>query len=238
MNDFAAALLAGGRSRRMGTDKAFLNWQGCPLWKHQLEKLRSLEPAQLLLSCRAEQSAVFHGKGTALTCSGAASTSETGHRPAVAAPPLQIVPDSVDNCGPLTGIVACLRECTVPRLVALAVDLPQLPAEFLRSLLNGSSAQCGAVVRLAGYYEPLAAVYPRAILPLAEKHLASRRLALQDLIAAAVHDSLIRCVAIPAPAEWFVNWNSPEDLETETHHPAPTVSGLPASPAGRTEIQP
>ena len=34
-----AALIAGGRSSRMGEDKAFLDWKGRPLFAFQLEKL-------------------------------------------------------------------------------------------------------------------------------------------------------------------------------------------------------
>ncbi|MEP7078964.1 MAG: NTP transferase domain-containing protein, partial [Chthoniobacterales bacterium] len=37
-------LLAGGDSRRMGTDKATLDWEGRPFWQRQLDLLRELEP--------------------------------------------------------------------------------------------------------------------------------------------------------------------------------------------------
>jgi molybdopterin-guanine dinucleotide biosynthesis protein A len=52
---FAAALIAGGQSSRMGRDKAWLDWRGEALWQHQLGKLMELDPAKLLLSCREEQ---------------------------------------------------------------------------------------------------------------------------------------------------------------------------------------
>ena len=45
---FTAALLAGGKSRRMGRDKAYLSveWKGAsmPLWERQLAVLQSLAP--------------------------------------------------------------------------------------------------------------------------------------------------------------------------------------------------
>ena len=187
MSDFAAALLAGGHSRRMGTDKAFLQWQGRPLWEHQLEKLRALEPVRLLLSCRAEQ-----------------------EFPAPAEVPR--VHDAWENSGPLGGVASCLRVCEAPRLVVLGVDLPRLPAEFLHSLLEQSPANCGAVVKKDGYFEPLAAVYPRAMLPLAEEQLAAGRLAMQDFIRRGMERGVMRCVAVAVAAEWFVNWNAPGDV--------------------------
>jgi molybdopterin-guanine dinucleotide biosynthesis protein A len=51
---FAAALLAGGKSRRMGRDKALLpvEWEGAsvPLWERQLSILKALAPAELVIS--------------------------------------------------------------------------------------------------------------------------------------------------------------------------------------------
>jgi len=48
-----ALLLAGGRSSRMGFDKATLNIGGEPLWQRQLRVLCELSPATLWISARA-----------------------------------------------------------------------------------------------------------------------------------------------------------------------------------------
>ena len=188
MNEFTAALLAGGQSRRMGTDKAFLDWRGRPLWEQQLEKLRALAPSRLLLSCRTEQ---------------AIPSRED----------VRQVDDEWAGCGPLGGVASCLRACDAPLLAVLGIDLPLLPAEFLRDLLTHCSDQCGAVISLTGdYFEPLAAVYPAAMLALAEEHLADRRLAMQDFIRRGINDGLMRRVQVAARAEWFTNVNAPPDL--------------------------
>ena len=52
---FDAALIAGGRSTRFGSDKAFLDWKGKPLFAQQLRKLAALGPDRLWLSTNAEQ---------------------------------------------------------------------------------------------------------------------------------------------------------------------------------------
>ena len=46
----SAVLLAGGKSSRMGRDKALLEIDGEPLWRRQLATLRALEPEQLMVS--------------------------------------------------------------------------------------------------------------------------------------------------------------------------------------------
>ncbi len=121
MSEFSAALIAGGRSRRMGQDKAFLDWHGRPLWEHQLGKLRALAPARLLLSCRSDQ-------------------------PFPRLPDVFPVSDEWPDSGPLGGVASCLRVCDAPLLVVLGIDLPLLPAQLLVDLLTACTGQCGAVI--------------------------------------------------------------------------------------------
>jgi len=92
----------------MGRDKAFLEYEGQPLWQRQIATLQKLLPDQLLIS----------GPGRV-------EWSE-----------FEVVPDAAENAGPLGGIAAALQECTAPFLVVLAVDLPRMTAEFLHSLLD------------------------------------------------------------------------------------------------------
>ena len=184
---FAAALLAGGRSRRMGTDKAFLPWAGGSLWEHQLEKLRTLG-GPLLLSCRPEQA--FPERQD-----------------------VRRIHDTWPDCGPLGGVASCLRECGAPLLVVLGVDLPHLPMSMLRDLLTASQRDCGAVVKHGAFFEPLAAVYPVSLLPLAEDMLREGRLAMQEFIRCGIAAGMIQ--EMPAPAEaarWFTNCNTPGSL--------------------------
>ena len=105
---FAAVLLCGGKSTRMGRDKAFLDWNGRPLWRVQLEKLQQIAPQRLLISCREEQNTVCHA---------------------------EMVFDPIDsNDGPLGAITRCLEMVQMPLLV-LAVDMPWMTSAFLREHL-------------------------------------------------------------------------------------------------------
>jgi molybdopterin-guanine dinucleotide biosynthesis protein A len=188
MTEFSGALIAGGHSRRMGTDKAFLDWRGEPLWKCQAEKLRSLNPAQLFLSCRREQ-------------------------PFPSQPDITPVYDAWPDRGPLGGIASCLKNCTQPLLVVLGIDLTLLPASFLQWLLTKTTAECGAVtVQQSGTaFEPLAAVYPRAMLALAEEQIAGGRLAMQEFIRRGIDAGLMQPVSGAFCDDWFTNVNTPQD---------------------------
>ena len=83
---FSAALLAGGRSRRMGRDKAFMEFgePPRPLWERQLALLVESGAQQVMISHNAQQA--FE-------------------------PPegVDLVGDDELEAGPLGGLVSCLR---------------------------------------------------------------------------------------------------------------------------------
>ena len=113
----------------MGRDKALMEWQGVPLWKHQLQTLQALNPERTLISCRSEQ--------------GLQSTEEFLYDP----------PDSDD--GPLGAITRCLELVQMPLLV-LAVDMPWMTSAFLRDevLKGGFFRGEHGFEALAAVYEP------------------------------------------------------------------------------------
>ncbi len=187
MNPFAAVLLAGGQSQRMGRDKALLPLpDGRLLWQRQLDVLRELEPAELFISGPARE----------------------GFPPEV-----PLLPDAMPGRGPLSGIAAALGERRAPFLVVLAVDLPRMTAGFLRRLLAETDEECGVVPRHAanGFYEPLAAVYPASSGALATARLAGQDRSLQAFVRAAVCAGQLREWPLDCPADlpYFTNWNTP-----------------------------
>lgn len=190
---FSALLLAGGRSTRMGRDKALLPHpaSGLPLLDHQAALLRSLPGcAELLLSAPLERGYALGG-------------------PLAGA---RLVADAAPDSGPLAGLVAGLAAAATPRLLVLAVDLPFVtPALLARLLAAGAAAPRHA----DGAFEPLCAVYPvteesRAA---ADSALARRELSLQRLLAAACAAGWMSPLPISASdRRFFANWNTPEDL--------------------------
>lgn len=138
---FAAALLAGGMSRRMGQDKAMLDWNGQPLWRFQLHKLRAIHPARLFVSARQDQNLHTHDA--------------------------QLVLDPIEDQGPLPAIERCLRLAAPLPLLVLAVDMPDITVDFLQIML---SHRRGIVFQSDRGFEPLCAVYPPEVLPLFARH--------------------------------------------------------------------
>jgi molybdopterin-guanine dinucleotide biosynthesis protein A len=184
---FAAALIAGGQSRRMGRDKAWLDWHGEPLWQVQLRKLEELHPSALFISCREEQ-----------------RLDST-----LAAP----IHDPPDNQGPLPALARCLERAQMP-VLALAVDMPHVTVPLLRGLMEATGdSHAGAVYRGTHGYEPLCALYPLTTLPLLRDSLARGNLRLQSFVDESVEAGLLRVIPLSKEQEaLFLNLNTPDDL--------------------------
>jgi len=134
-------VLAGGRSSRMGRDKALLPYRGGPL----IESVaRAVE--------RAAGSAVLVG-----------SPSRHGNLG------FPVLPDIYPGEGPLGGILTALQHANSSHTqsdwnLIVACDMPELDAAFLRGLVD-AAAQSGADALVprgpSGLLEPLCAVYHR-----------------------------------------------------------------------------
>jgi molybdopterin-guanine dinucleotide biosynthesis protein A len=186
---FSAVLLAGGKSSRMGRDKAGILVDGRPLWERQLGILRRLGPAELFISGKPDGPYADAG--------------------------LEIVPDLTPGCGPLSGLEASFRYATQPLVLVLAIDLPAMTAEFLSRLLSFAGAGDGGVIpRLDGRFEPLAAIYSRACLPLVQERLHSGDFSMRGFVREAIACQLVIPWELPpVDATCFVNVNTPADLD-------------------------
>ena len=183
---FAAVLLAGGRSRRMGRDKALLPLpDGRLLWQRQLAVLEALRPAELFIS----------------------GPDRTGFPASVIR-----LDDQTPGLGPLGGIMAALKAMRSPRLVVLAIDLPMMSSDFLSGLLEEDGR--GAIPQMdAGFFEPLAAVYPQSALAVAERQIHGADLSMQSFVRCLVEIGDVSARPVKnAERLLFANWNRPEDV--------------------------
>jgi molybdopterin-guanine dinucleotide biosynthesis protein A len=229
--NFSAVILAGGRSRRMGRDKAWLEVDGQPLLARALAVLREAGPREVFISSRADRG------DAALGC--------------------PVLLDREPDLGPLGGIERALQAAASPLVLVLAVDLPYMTGGFLRKLLAGIScttretpsdrsrrrkeadafsiapipppyvggyetceicgpdardALIGVVPELNGELEPLVAVYPRRCHRIASDLLADGRRAARDFAEACLRERAVRTLPVePADARYFENWNTLAD---------------------------
>ena len=177
---FSAALLAGGKSSRMGQDKATLEFEDEPLWQRQVRLLESLDPAEVLISGRPDGPYVGSS--------------------------YKIIYDHESGQGPLAGLAAVLEACTTSHLLVLAVDMPWMTQAVLESLL---SFEKGAVPEHDGWFEGTAAVYPVSLLPLVKETLQSEDRSFQSLIRQAVAKKLVQTWSLPSDMlPSFHSWNT------------------------------
>ena len=180
-------LLAGGKSRRMGRDKAELNWHGQPLWQHQLRLAAEINANEILIS----------------------GNSEGPYRYGAL-----VVPDETPDAGPVAGVATLLGAMKSEWLVAVAVDMPFLNATAVSLLLDARSDGRGAVPRINGRAEPLAAVYPRRLVTTARAHVASADRSLQAFVRAAQAAGFVELIDWPgAQAAALRSLNTPQEWD-------------------------
>lgn len=186
-----AFILAGGKSTRMGRDKAFVDYDGRTLLARALDLARSLTPEVRIVGSL-EKFAPFE----------------------------PVVEDVFRNCGPLGGIHAALRISLTQLNLMLAVDTPFVPPEFLQYLLGQAHAAPEAAVvvpRAGGGWQPLCAIYRREFAGAAENALRARRNRI-DLLFDVVRTRVIEQQQLEdagfSPAI-FRNLNTPEEMEAE-----------------------
>jgi molybdenum cofactor guanylyltransferase len=187
--DVTAFILAGGKSTRMGADKAFVVLDGLTLLARALELTRSVT-SDVRIVGDAAKFAEF-------------------------AP---VAEDVFRGCGPLGGIHAALRASEAELNLMLAVDLPFVPAgllEFLIARARGSAAIV-TVPQTGGRWQPLCGVYRREFADAAEKALRLGRYkigALFDVVPTlAISEGELEDAGFSGGM--FRNLNTREELET------------------------
>ena len=199
--DAAGFVLAGGRSSRMGRDKALVAFRGQPLVAHALGILREAGLAAAIAGSRSVLGAY--------------------------AP---VVEDAESGLGPLAGICAAMSSTTARWAVFVPVDLPLLPASLVRCLMKDArtTGRAITIASVNGFAETFPVVLERRVLPGLQSELDAGRSGCFSAFQAAaaglgqtmnvvVTERLAQAAQVAHPslipaANWFVNINSAEDL--------------------------
>jgi len=203
----AGFVLAGGRSSRMGRDKALVEFEGRTLVSLAAEKLQRA--------------------GLDVTIAGARSEL-AGIAPVIA--------DETPGEGPLGGICTALTSTQAELGVFLPVDLPLLPASLLSYMVRHAHTTGAGVtlVSVNGFAQTFPAVIRTSLWPLLREELQAERRGcfaafaitakrMGEQIRAIPVEMLVQAGqvddddALPA-YRWFLNVNAPDDLKRAGGH--------------------
>lgn len=158
----SVAVLAGGQSRRMGTDKALLRFEGVPLLGRVLRIVEQVSEDVFIV----------------------------GARPAYQEFGVRVVADGYPGAGPLGGIATALQHARHDRVLVVACDMPLLNLELLRALAREERTYQALVPALAGAsssqggartLEALHAIYAKSCLDAIEARIDAGLYRVSDL---------------------------------------------------------
>ena len=196
-----AFLLAGGKSSRMGADKAFLDFGGQTLLDRALTALGAVCDRVTIVGDPVK----FAKYGSAQSAS--TKSASTKYR--------AVVPDIFPGCGPLAGIHAALLDSLADLNLMLAVDMPFVSSQLLAFLFAVAENNDAIVTvpRSSKALQPLCAVYRRDFVPVAEQALRAGNYKI-DAAFSAVSVRVIEEVELTAAGfseRSFFNVNTPRD---------------------------
>ena len=225
LKEISGFVLAGGRSSRLGRDKAVLPWPPNAFAEGNSQTLLQHSIARLQCVC-----------STVSICANRDDFPFAG----------AVIADALPGSGPLGGIVAALEYSITAWNLMLAVDLPYLPVEVLQALLVYAPPQGVAITspqtvacvlpELDGLPQPLCGIYHRALAPGLRAALEAGTLKVMAALREAcgqvsadpeiqssstalrieMWDAAAFAATMPSaanPSEWFLNINTPEDWQ-------------------------
>jgi molybdopterin-guanine dinucleotide biosynthesis protein A len=155
MLDAAAIVLAGGRSSRMGSPKAALEWHGSTLLRRVTGIVaRSVSGPVIVVSAPGQALPALNGA-------------------------VEVVADEREGRGPVQGLAAGLAAIgdRAPIAYVSSTDVPLLHPAFVRRVAGLLDAQIDVVLpEVGGYRQPLSAAYRTGLLPIVEELIAADRM--------------------------------------------------------------
>jgi molybdopterin-guanine dinucleotide biosynthesis protein A len=188
MATICAAILAGGKSRRMGTNKALIPYRGVPLIRRVADCACSITDEVMI--CADEPDLYSFLK-------------------------LPVVPDRFPGCGPLAGLHTAFLATERTHVLLLACDLPNLTASLLKKLVS-STEDFDAVIPVTSdnCAQPLCAVYARTCEKRVEENLVRGQYKIIEVFSdARLRTRYFLCCEMSFHDSLLHNLNTPDDLK-------------------------
>lgn len=138
ITDITGVVLAGGESRRFGTNKAFAPLHGVPLVEHALEVMRKIFSEVLIITDTPDLYSQFG---------------------------VPVFQDFEPHQGPLGGIFTAFQKTRNDKVFVVGCDMPLLEQDAIRQILEAGRDADAAVPIHDGQKEYLLALYSRLLLP-------------------------------------------------------------------------
>jgi molybdopterin-guanine dinucleotide biosynthesis protein A len=184
MDRITGVILAGGKSRRMGTDKGLLSLNRKPFVAHICEALQPIVGDNIVIvSSNADYDFLGYPR----------------------------IEDLIADKGPVGGIYTALK-CSKTKLnIVLSVDSPLVSAELLLWMLeNRNDSYMMTQLQAQEKTSPLIGIYDRSVNVIFEQHLASNQLKLRQVIKELRHETL----TVPEKwSHQIQNINTPEEYQ-------------------------
>ncbi len=187
--DITGVVLAGGKSSRMGIDKALLKLGEKRMIEIAVELMKSIFSEVIIITNSPEEYKFLS---------------------------LPLFTDIYKGKGPLAGIHSALTNSLTDKIFVLSCDVPLMTKEMLEYIINYKSNKPIKFCEAAGYHQPLVGVYSKKILIDIEKFLRSYEVGdksfhkfLKSIDVEIIHPESLHFYR----EEMFFNVNRPEDYE-------------------------
>jgi molybdopterin-guanine dinucleotide biosynthesis protein A len=145
----SVAIMAGGKSSRMGQDKSFVLFEGRPMIETIIERVTGLGDELIIITNKPDEYAHFG---------------------------LPLFSDVYPDHGSLGGIFTAVHYATHPHTLIVACDMPWLNRSLLKHMISLRQEADIIVPRWSEFPEPLHAIYHKVCLPPIEANLQAKRL--------------------------------------------------------------
>lgn len=212
----SAVILAGGKSSRFGTDKAFASYRGTPLIERILRQLNSVFNQVVIVSNDPEKYNIYD---------------------------VELTTDLVKTGGPLCGLHSGLKAVSADYVYLTACDMPFISSELidLMRMVIEIESKDAVLVKWNGILQPFNAFYSRKLIPVIEQVLLCKNGSMYSLLdqidpsVIALSSSSDDCGSIDV----FTNINRKSDMEhlaaqqfSRNGCKEPGIETLPSFPSG------
>lgn len=184
LTPLTGVILAGGKSKRMGRDKALIEWKGKSLLQHVIDGILPACDKIILISSDPVPLQRFN---------------------------LPVYPDLHPGLGPLAGLESGLTHAGTYWILLAACDMPLIDGGLIKPLLDGMEKYDAVFYETERGLEPLFALYNKKFLPVILEMMADKNYALHH-IPSKIKSHIINLRKKPAAANLLKNFNNPDDL--------------------------